>query len=90
MMLSMMSYRDGSYSYCHGEQPDIQLHLGGHIFGGDPGGELNDRILRAGNVSQSTVGIPNNWYSTIDNNMRIKITQCYMICPVHYMQEIVI
>lgn len=55
MMLAFMSYKDGDYVQVKGRQPDIQIHLGGIVFGGDPGGELNDRILLAGNLSQSTV-----------------------------------
>lgn len=57
MMLSFMSYEDGDYMQSKGRQPDIQVHMGGIVFGDDPGGELNDRILAAGNLSQTTVSL---------------------------------
>lgn len=57
MMISMMGYEDGSYMMSGDKAPEIQLHMGGIIFGGDPGGELNDRILSSGNLHQATVSM---------------------------------
>ena len=54
MMTCMMDYDGGDYMMSD-NAPQIQLHMGGIVFGGDPGGELNDRILRSSNLHHRTV-----------------------------------
>ena len=55
MMVSMMDYENGRSVMTSGKPPQIKFHMGGIVFGGDPGGELNDRILSSANLHSTTV-----------------------------------